>query len=106
MDYSGLLWILLFDVVISGAAGGAIAYCAARVQRKKALGWWKTAVLSSLAFLVGIYGVNFAGFYFPSVTDAERYYGHPDYDGFAIAMLVSLVFELGRYFENPRKPPA
>ena len=105
MDYSGLLWLLLFDIVISGAVGGAIAYCAAKIQRRQALGWWKTAVLSASAFLVGIYAVNFAGFYFPSVTNAERYYGHPDYDAFVIAMLVSVVFELGRHSESPKKPP-
>jgi hypothetical protein len=104
MDFSGLLWILLLDIVVSGALGGAIAYCSARIQRRQTLAWWKTAVLSASAFLVGVYGANFAGFYWPSVTDAARYYGRPIYDGFALAILASVMFELYRYLESPKKP--
>ena len=103
--FTGLLLFLLFDIVISGVLGGAIAFCAARIQQKQALGWWKTAVFSALAFLVGIYGTNFVGSYWPSVTDAKRFYGHPDYDGFALAILLSVTFELCRHLKVRRTSP-
>jgi hypothetical protein len=59
--FTGLIFILLFDTIITGALGGAIAFCVARIQQRQPLGWWKTAVLSASAFLVGIYGTNFVG---------------------------------------------
>jgi hypothetical protein len=105
MDFTGILLIFFLDVVISGAVGGVIAYCLSRIQQRQVSGWWKTAALSASGFLVGIYGVNFVGFYWPSVTNAERYYGHPDYDGFALAILLSAMFELCRYWKVRRVTP-
>jgi hypothetical protein len=103
--FTGVLFIFLLEILVSGALGSAIAFCVARIQQRHPLGWWKTAVLSALAFTVGTYGADFAGFYWPSVTNAEKYYGHPDYDGFALAILLSATFELCRYWNVRRAKP-
>ena len=100
------LIFLSFGIVISGAFGAAIAFGAARIQRRQTVGWWKDAVLSVSGFLVGSY----LGFYivYPTTFDdmangaADR---HPEYIGYALAILVPVMLELSRFWIARRAKP-
>jgi hypothetical protein len=107
-----LVFLLLVIVIICGAAGAAIAYCAARIQRRQVEGWWKNSVLSASGFLAGFYfglhivhptTISYMLESGTSVTETQRYYRHPEYIGYALAVLLPIILELCR-FSIVRKP--
>jgi hypothetical protein len=100
--FAGVLFIFILEILISGAAGIVIALCVAKIHQRLPLSWWKTAVFSASAFLIVTYGMNLVGVYWLRVTNAHKYYGHPDYDGFAVAILLSVAFEICRHRSGRR----
>lgn len=111
MGYIPILILLFVAIVVCSAAGAAIAYCAARIQKRRAAGWWKDAVICAAGFLAGLYfGSNIV---YPttisytleggaSVTETQRFYRHPEYFGYALAVLLPIIFELGRFWRLRR----
>ena len=109
------LIFLFLSVVISGAVGAAVACSAAKIQRRKAVGWRKNAALSAAGFLAGLYfGLHIV---YPttisytlesgvSVTDTQRYYRHPEYVGYILAILLPITLELGRLLKVRRAKSA
>jgi hypothetical protein len=108
--------VFLFAAIVAcGAVGGVIAYCAARIQQRQAVGWRKNSILSASGFLAGLYvGLHIV---YPttisytlgsgvSVTDTERYYRHPQYVGYILAVVLPVILELGRLFRARRAKAA
>jgi hypothetical protein len=108
------LVFLFVGILACGVLGAAIAYCAARIQQRQVVGWCKDAVLSVSGLLAGIYfglhivhptTISYTLESGASVTETQRFYRHPEYIGYALAILLPMVYELYRFWtvRRPRR---
>src|ERR1700722_14591020 len=84
-----------------GAVGVAIAYCAARIQRKRVASWWGDALLGATGFLAGFFICLISEGY-KTENEVRNPYRellerHPIYTGFALAILFPAMLELHRW---------
>jgi hypothetical protein len=106
-SYLLVLILLFFAFVVCSVAGAAIAYCAAKIQKRRVVGWWKDSVICSAGFFAGLYfgskivyptTISYMLESGVGVTETERFYRHPEYIGYALAFLFPIMFELGRFW--------